>query len=107
MEATVIPRNLLTNTVTIQPWEGSGGRGDIYGQPVTRPALVQGETQLVRNTRGDEVVSSTQVYLDPIPVDNGSLVTAWVDSDIEITAKVVAVKHYRVRRRSHTVLYLT
>lgn len=102
----MIPRNKLTNTVEITPWLGSGGRGDIYGEPEIRPALIIGESQLVRNAQGDEVVSSTQVYLDPVDVKNGSEVKLWVGEDIETTAKVVSVKHYRVRSKSHTVLYL-
>lgn len=102
----MIPRNKLTNTVEITPWLGSGGRGDIYGDPEVLPALIIGEAQLVRNERGEEVVSSTQVYLNPYDVKNGATVKLWVGEDIETTAKVVAVKHYRVGSKSHTVMYL-
>lgn len=60
-----IPRWLLSQAgddVTIEPYEGSGAYGDIYGPPVTVRAVVDASRRLVRNEAGTEVVSETTLY---------------------------------------------
>lgn len=61
-----IPRFLVTQagqTVTIEPYEGSGAYGDVYGPPVAIRAIVDASRRLVRNDAGDEVISETTLYV--------------------------------------------
>lgn len=61
----VIPGIVLVHMVTIEPYQGDGAYGPQYGAPVTARALVEETVRTVRNERGEEVVSSTTVYLLP------------------------------------------
>lgn len=71
-----IPGYLLVHTVSVQPYEGSGAYGDIFGAPYDLPCYVEQERKLVRDSSGEEVTSSTQVYADPgAEIASGSRVT--------------------------------
>lgn len=61
----MIPDFLLQHTVTIEPFEGSGANGPVYGAPVTVPCLRDDKRRLVRGASGSQVVSSTTVYCQP------------------------------------------
>lgn len=61
----VIPGVVLVHTVTIEAYLGDSAYGPQYGPPLAARALVEEAIRTVRNTRGEEVVSSTTVYLLP------------------------------------------
>lgn len=76
--------------VSIRDLTGSGGMGDTYGQPRTVSAEVLDEQVLVRDTDGQEVVSSTRVTLAlPEQVPLGSLVTVWPGQPYAREARVL------------------
>lgn len=62
-----IPQLLLRHEVTVEPYEGDGAYGPVYGDPVTIPAFVDAQTTMVRDADGVEVVSSTTVYAVDVP----------------------------------------
>lgn len=64
----MIPAFVLVHTVTIEPYQGDSAYGPQYGAPATARALVEETVRTVRNARGEEVVSSTTVYLLPTQV---------------------------------------
>lgn len=61
----VIPAFVLVHTVTIEAYLGDSANGPRYGAPVTARALVEETVRTVRNAQGEEVVSSTTVYMLP------------------------------------------
>lgn len=73
-----IPGWLLRHTITVRTRLGSGGRGDVFGDPVDLPAFVDDKRSLVRDaTTGEQIVASATVYLAPAAYDlvpPGSLV---------------------------------
>ena len=79
-------------TIRVQPLEGSGAYGDVYGNPVEVALCVVDDTNRVvpvqtQDTEGVTAVSSTQVYGPPgMPGRPGSLVTLPSGR----TAKVIA-----------------
>jgi len=51
--------------IKIESWRGSNVYGDpVYDQPVPYPALIQRDIKMIRNTKGQEVISTGQIYLD-------------------------------------------
>ncbi|PSK95771.1 hypothetical protein CLV30_12823 [Haloactinopolyspora alba] len=57
--------------VTVEPYEGEGAYGPIYGAPVADVACyVENRRQLVRDRTGAEVVSDTTIYA---PVERAGL----------------------------------
>ncbi|GAA1026825.1 hypothetical protein GCM10009557_05890 [Virgisporangium ochraceum] len=50
------------HTVELEPYQGSSGRGDVYGDPVTVTCFVDQKRRLVRAPNGSQVVSSTTVF---------------------------------------------
>lgn len=102
----MIPRRKKHNKVILTPYLGSGAYGDVYGDPAALMGLVESTRQLVRNGKGEEVVSNSSVYLDPIHAPEGSLVTVWPGTPSEYESKVVAVAQWQAGRLSHTVLNL-
>ncbi len=50
------------HTITVEPYEGSSGRGDIYGAPVQVTCFVDQKRRLVRAANGSQVVSSSTVF---------------------------------------------
>lgn len=63
---TTLPPWLFCHRVTIEPYEGRGAYGEVWGAPVPDvPALVAHTVKRVRNALGDEVTSTAQVYAAP------------------------------------------
>jgi hypothetical protein len=56
---------LLQHEVTIEAYLGDSAYGPQYGPPETVRALVEEKIRTVRNRQGEEVTSSTTVYLLP------------------------------------------
>lgn len=61
----VIPGMLLRHEVTIEAYLGDSAYGPRYAAPVAARAYVEDEIRTVRNPQGEEVVSSTKVWLFP------------------------------------------
>ncbi|NLP82591.1 hypothetical protein HF576_01895 [Microbacterium sp. CFH 90308] len=79
------------HTVRIQSI-GGGGLGPAPGATRSSVAEVKDERRLVRTTDGDQVVSSSTVTV-PLAanVREGELVTVWLGTTAERTARVLAV----------------
>jgi hypothetical protein len=50
------------NTVTVETYLGSGAFGPSYGSPQQVACWLEDQVKLVRNAKGDQVVSSSCVY---------------------------------------------
>jgi hypothetical protein len=61
----MIPEFLLQHTVTIEPFQGSGANGPVYGAPVEVPCFRDDKRRLVRAPNGSQVVSEATVYCQP------------------------------------------
>lgn len=61
----VIPSFVLVHTVTIEAYLGDTSTGPRYAAPVAARALVEETIRTVRSPQGEEVVSSTTIYLLP------------------------------------------
>jgi hypothetical protein len=73
-----LPDRFTPHEVVVRALTGSGGMGSTYADAVTVPAFVVDGAVLVRDSAGDEVVSSTQVHLGfDVLAPPGSLVTVW------------------------------
>lgn len=71
-----LPAFLLQHTVTVEPWAGSGGYGDIWGDPFDLQCFVEDRRRLVRAADGSEVISETTVYANRGPsIPNRSRIT--------------------------------
>lgn len=58
-------RQLLTQTVTLEPWTGYDGYSQpVYGVGVARKCRIVNKTRMVRDAQGQERVSTTTIYLD-------------------------------------------
>lgn len=68
MSAT-IPTRLLPQTVTIQPYLGTGAYGDTFGPAVTVPARVDRTRKLIESAAGQQVVSEATVIVQPGTVE--------------------------------------
>lgn len=60
----VLPPFLLRHTAVIEPYQGAGPTGPVYGPPVTVKCFCDDQRRLVRNGDGTEVISSATVYCD-------------------------------------------
>ncbi|MCC5580587.1 hypothetical protein IMZ11_33715 [Microtetraspora sp. AC03309] len=60
-----LPADMLPHQVQVEPYQGAGPAGPLYGGTVTYPGYVEDKRQLVRSATGDEVISETTVYLNP------------------------------------------
>lgn len=61
-----MPRWMLTHRVSIEPFEGDGARGEVYGAPITGVrALAVAKTTTLRTADGKTTVSDTTVVLLP------------------------------------------
>lgn len=81
------------HTVQIEPYEGSGAYGDVYGDPAdVTPCFVDQKRRLVRvqttDAAGHEQVSSTTVYAPPTTAPPGSRVT-WNGRTSKVLASAV------------------
>ncbi len=93
-----IPNRLLPhkNAVVIEGFEGSGADGDIYTAPILVPAsFIEEKNRLVRNSTGDQVVSSATVIL---PLEYwaapSSRVTIWANTpQARTTILIVAARN--------------
>jgi hypothetical protein len=63
--AVKIPQFLLQHTVTIEPYQGNGANGPVYGAPVEVPCFRDDKRRLVRAPNGSQVVSESTVYCQP------------------------------------------
>lgn len=61
----VIPGHLLRHTITIEPYQGEGGSGPVYGPGVEVRCFREDSRKLVRNQLGEQVVSESQAYCLP------------------------------------------
>lgn len=105
----------LPHRVTIQPLEGEGAEGDIWGDArMNRPAYVEQKTRLVVDRRsssptaGQEVTSTTFVVLlledDTLP---RSRVTVWGGTSRARTSEVIDSAYFEYKGTpSHVELYL-
>jgi hypothetical protein len=59
-----LPSRLRTHTITVEPYQGTGARGPIFGTAVEVTCRVEEKVQLVRSNTGEEAVSSSTVYCD-------------------------------------------
>ncbi|MFF1416570.1 hypothetical protein [Streptomyces sp. NPDC058280] len=57
-----LPKMWLQHAITVEPYEGAGAYGDVYGAPVEVKGFLEQMTRLVRAPGGDEVVSSSTFY---------------------------------------------
>lgn len=53
---------LFTQSVTVETLTGSGAYGDVYAAPTVVECFINDRAKMVRNSQGDEVVSSTTLY---------------------------------------------
>ncbi|OAR21906.1 hypothetical protein A8W25_28120 [Streptomyces sp. ERV7] len=61
-----VPAWLLRHRITIQPYQGDGAYGPVYGPPIAGvPALVAETVRTVRNPQGREVISTAQIIAAP------------------------------------------
>lgn len=68
-----IPKRLLPSRVVIETYLGTGGYGDFYADPVELPARIKYENKMIRNSKGAEVVSGSQLMLGPEALDVAKL----------------------------------
>lgn len=97
------------NTVKVRNKLGSGGMGTSYGAPRSIAAETIDRQELVRNTAGQEVVSSSRVTVhltENVPL--GSLVTVWPGQAGEREAEVLHVSRDEnpAPLPSHLILWL-
>jgi hypothetical protein len=59
-----LPDYFKTHTILVEPYEGSGAYGSVYGAQVSVECRVEDVVRLVRAASGDEVVSSATVACD-------------------------------------------
>ncbi len=59
-----LPDHFKTHTITVEPYQGGGAYGSVYGAPVEVECRVEDVVRLVRAATGDEAVSSTTVVCD-------------------------------------------
>ncbi|MEU6778554.1 hypothetical protein ABZ912_05075 [Nonomuraea angiospora] len=61
----MLPDWLFRHEASIEPFEGDGAYGPIYGAAVTVKCLVDDERRLVRDAQGAETVSDTTIFFPP------------------------------------------
>lgn len=73
-----LPHRFYVHRVVVQPYQGSGAYGDVFGEPVELPCWVRKRRRYVRNVDGVEVLADAtiQLALEHLPLTQpGSLVT--------------------------------
>lgn len=63
-----IPSRLLRHEVTVEAYQGDGGRGPLYGAPQTVRCYLEQKARVARGPDGREVTSTSQLYCDLGPV---------------------------------------
>lgn len=101
--------DFYVHTVTVETHLGTGANGDVYAAPTVVTCYVDGSTQLIRNTNGEQVVSNTHVYC---PIADGAKFTP--DSRVTLqsgrTAQVITTNQLDapgLGLPEHTAVYLT
>ncbi len=61
----MIPAHLKVHTVTIAAYLGAGTYGETWDTPKDVACWLEESNKLVTNAQGQQVVSTTQVFLDP------------------------------------------
>lgn len=64
----MIPAGLMRQTVTVEAYEGDGGRGPVYGAPKTVACYLEHKTKVARTSDGRQVTSTSQVFCDRGPI---------------------------------------
>lgn len=102
-----IPDMMMPHKVDIQAKTGTTATGTKWAAVVTVRASIEDNQELVRDQAGNEVVSSTTVFVDPENVvPAGSKVTVWKGLPNQRTAVVLAVAAPSNRYLSHVKLRL-
>lgn len=69
-----VPTALLRERITVEPFEGSGAYGPVYGAAFTLRARVEGRRRAVRTTGGTDVIASATATIRPdareVPVES-------------------------------------
>lgn len=60
-----VPSSLLRQTITIQPFLGTGAYGPRWGDEVTVKARVEGKRRTVRRPDGTDVISTASATIRP------------------------------------------
>lgn len=58
-----LPKRLLTQKITLYPYEGEGAYNPVFGDPIEVRARVNYENKLVRSRHGSEEVSNSSLLL--------------------------------------------
>jgi len=61
----MIPAALWQHVVTVEPLEGSGAYGDVYGPPVEVRCLLSEQARMVRGPDGSDTVSGASYITTP------------------------------------------
>lgn len=96
---------LMLQSITVKPRTAQNSYAEAtYGTAVTRTCRIEQTKRLVRDAAGQEVVSSTQVYLDDV---YSTAVTSEVTLPDGTKPDIITVDvHYDEVGPSHEVLYL-
>ena len=98
----MLPAFMLPQTITVHGPMVETVDGPQPGEPTTVPAYVERKHTLVRDSQGNEVVSNTSAWLNPLAIEPGQTVT--IDGTDRV---VIAVEQYEFpRTASHTRIYL-
>ncbi|MEV6413848.1 hypothetical protein [Kribbella sp. NPDC051718] len=82
-----LPARLRTHTIQVEPYQGTGARGPVFGTAVPVTCRVEEKVQLVRSDTGEEAVSSSMVFCDldvVIPVESRVTVNGRVTSVLTV-----------------------
>lgn len=103
----MIPQRKLKNTVKVAAFRGTTSLGDVYDDnPSIHRAWVEEQTTVVTNNRGEEEISRTTVYMNPVDAPPESKVVLWPDTPKQRETTVITNQTFREHRLAHTVLSL-
>lgn len=108
MDYTPLPSWSTPHTVSIRAYEGTGGGGPVFADPVDASAFAEDEQKVVLDGSGAEVVSTSVVYVNlDVTAPPGSLVTVWPDLPHARQARVVVSElHHHPTLPSYQTLRL-
>lgn len=86
-----LPKFLLRNTVTVEPYAGNSANGPLHGAPVTVACYLEEGNKLTRDSKGHEVTSTAQFFcrLDAVDAPPQSRVTL---PDSRVTTVIQALR---------------
>ena len=59
----------ITEAITVEPWVSEDGAGgQVYGAPVSLPAVMQGPNRRYIDPRGQQVIPRSHAYVGPSPL---------------------------------------